>query len=91
MEELHARYFRERHHASTLPLGRVLEAAFTLTLAEQNRAAGNLTRARELITFAVETCPKHVGLREFEASIRPDDLVAIDWRAILLPAKTRPG
>jgi len=41
MEELHERYFRERHHANTLKLGRVLEAAFTLRLAEQNRAAGN--------------------------------------------------
>ena len=71
MEELHARYFRERHHVNTLELGRILEAAFTLRLAEQNRTAGNFARARELIAFAVETCPKHVGLRNFEASIQP--------------------
>ncbi len=91
MEELHARYFHERHHTGTLALGRILEAAFTLILAEQNRAAGNFTHARELIAFAVEICPKHVGLRDFEASIRPADMVVIDWQAILLPAKTPPG
>jgi hypothetical protein len=91
MEELYARYFRERYHANTLELGRILEAAFTLTLAEQNRAAGDFTRARELIAFAVETCPKHVGLRNFEASIQLNDLVAIDWQAILLPAESPPG
>jgi hypothetical protein len=62
-----------------------------LTLAEQNRAAGDFTRARELIAFAVETCPKHVGLRNFEASIQLNDLVAIDWHAILLPAETPPS
>ena len=88
MEELHARYFRERHHVNTLKLGRILEAAFTLTLAEQNRAAGNLIRARELIAFSIEDCPKHVGLRNFEASMHMDDLVAIDWQTILLPTET---
>lgn len=91
MEELHARYFRERHHANTLNLGRILEAAFTLRLAEQNRAAGNFIRTRELIAVAVEICPAHVGLRNFEASLQLDDLVAIDWQAILLPTLTRPG
>ena len=91
MEELHACYFRERHHVKTLQLGRILEAAFTLTLAEQNRTAGDFTRARELIACAVESCPKHVGLRNFEASIQLNDLIAIDWQAILLPAETPPG
>jgi hypothetical protein len=91
IEELHARYFRERHHANTLELGRILEASFTLRLAEQNRTAGNFTRARELVAFAVETCPQHVGLRNFEASIQLEDLVTIDWQAILLPALTPPG
>lgn len=91
MEELYARYFRERHHANKLDLGRILEAAFTLRLAEQNRAARDFTRARELIAFAVETCPGHVGLRNFEALSQMDDLAAICWRAILLPAKTMLG
>jgi hypothetical protein len=91
MEELHARYFRERHHANTFELGPILEAAFTLRLAEQNRAAGDFTRALELIGFAVEICPKCVSLRNFEASIQLDELVAIDWQAILLPAAAPPG
>lgn len=91
MEELFARYFRERHHANTLELGRILEAAFILRLAEQNRAADDFARARELIAFAVETCPGHVGLRSFEALGQMDDLTAICWRAILLPAKTSLG
>lgn len=91
MEELHTRYFRERHHAKTLPLGRILEAAFTLRLAEQNREAGNLARARELIAFAVETCPMHAALRNFEASLPPDNVVPIDWPTILLPTPTSPG
>jgi hypothetical protein len=72
-------------------MGRLLEAAFTLNLAEQNRANGDLSRARELIAFAVETCPGHVGLRDFEALSQMDDLAAICWKAILLPAKTSLG
>ena len=86
MEELHACYLRERHHANTLKLGPILEAAFTLRLAEQNRVADNLTRAWKLIAFAVETCPQHVELRNFEASTQRDKRVAIDWKEILLPA-----
>jgi hypothetical protein len=88
MEELHARYFRERHHANTLQLGRMLEAAFTLRVAEQSRSAGNWAGAQKLIAFAVETWPTHVGLRNFEMSLQVDDPVAIDWHAILLPAGT---
>jgi hypothetical protein len=89
MDDLHARYFRERHHAKALKPGAILEAAFTLQLAEQNRSAGKFARARELITFAVETCPKHAGLRNFEASIQLNELAEIDWQAILLPMETR--
>ena len=91
VDKLYVRYFLERHHTSTLDLGRILEAAFTLRLAEQHRAAGDFTRARELIAFAVETCPAHVNLRNFEALSQEDDLSAICWRAILLPAKASPG
>lgn len=87
MEELHGRYFRERHYATTLDLGRILEAAFSLNLAEQSRVAGKSTRARELIAFAVEACPKHVGLQSFEALSQKDDLATIRWQVILLPEK----
>jgi hypothetical protein len=88
VEDLHARYFRERHYATTLDLGRIVEAAFTLMVAEQNRLAGDCTRARELIAFAVEACPGHVGLRNFEALGLRGDLPAICWKSVLLPAKT---
>lgn len=91
MEKLYASYFRERHYDNTLDLGRILEAAFTLRLAEQNRAAGDFTRARKFIAIAVETCPGHVELRNFEALSQMDDLAAICWRAILLPAKMSLG
>lgn len=89
MEELHARYFRDRHHARTVQLGRILEAAFTLRLAEQNRAAGNTVRALELIAVAVEICPKFAALRSFEKSLQGESLAEIDWQAILLPADMR--
>ena len=91
MEDLHAKYFGERHHADTLSLGRLLEAAFTLRLAEQNRAAGNADRARELIAFAVEVCPKHKGLRHFEASLEPEGLQEIRWLVLLLPTAFAAG
>lgn len=88
MEKLHGSYFCERHYANTMDLGKILEAAFSLNLAEQNRAAGKSDRARELIAFAVEACPNHVGLRNFEALSQKDDLATIRWQVILLPEKT---
>jgi hypothetical protein len=91
MEALHARYFGERHHADTLSLGGLLEAAFTLRLAEQNRAAGNVSRASELITFAAEICPKHKPLRDFETSLKPEDMVEIRWQVLWLPAAFSAG
>lgn len=89
-EELHARYFRQRHYAETPQFGRVLEAAFTLQVAEQNRTAGNVARARELLAFAVDACPENADLRSFEASIPSDEVAEIDWHAILLPATRAP-
>lgn len=88
MEDLYRSYFQDRHHAKTLTLGRMLEAAFTLRLAEQNRTEGNSNRARELIADAVEIFPGHAGLTNFEISNQVGDLNSIDWQAILLPART---
>ena len=85
IESLHEQYFRERHHADTFDLGRLLEAAFTLTLAEQNRVAGNLDRARDLVSFAVEAHPQHAKLSGFEASVGADPMPVVQWQAILLP------
>jgi hypothetical protein len=74
MEALHAKYFSERHHVDTISLGRLLEATFSLYVAEQNRQAGNADRARELIAFAVEACPRHQPLRDFELALTPEVL-----------------
>jgi len=87
MEELYNSYFSERHHANKLNLGRFLEAAFTLTLAEKKRAKGYTNRAYELIKIAVEIYPEHVGLQKFEVSSLDGNLNPIDWRIILLPIK----
>ena len=85
LEKLHERYFLERHHAGTFNLGQLLEAAFTLILAEQNRLVGNTDRARDLVASAVELYPQHAGLRGFEANIGVEPMLAIQWQAVLLP------
>jgi hypothetical protein len=90
MEDLHLRYFRDRHHAASPALGRFFEAAFSLRLAEQNRAAGNTGRARELVGFAVECFPSYAPLQSFERSFDCGNVGEIDWVAILAQlAKTR--
>ena len=87
MEALQERYWRERHHSKSLKLGRMLEAAFMLRVAEQNRAAGNFDRAEQLVALAVEAFPQHQGLRSFESSLKLNNDGSIDWRTILLPAR----
>lgn len=90
MESLHALYFRERHHANTLRLGALLEAAFTLRLAELNRLASDTIRAKELIALAVEVFPMHQGLRDYEKVLSTEGLTEISWWKILLPGVPRP-
>jgi hypothetical protein len=86
-EELHRQYFKNRHKAESTNLGRLLEAGFTLQVAEMNRASGNEARARELIAVAVEAHPSHAGLRGFEATLPADSLPKIAWEGILLPPR----
>jgi hypothetical protein len=90
LEELHKLYFRTRHTAKAVDMGRLLEAAFSLYVAELNRAAGNEARARDLIAFAVDVHPENTALRQFEASLLPTDLGEIDWEKILLPQRPAP-
>lgn len=66
-------------------LGALLEAMFTLRLAEMNRAKKQEARARELITFAVEAFPSHPALRALEANLGPDEIGPIVVREVLLP------
>jgi hypothetical protein len=68
-EQMHDGYFKSSRSANATRIGLVLEAAFSLYLAELNRAAGNEARARDLIAFATESCPAHTALRAFEAAL----------------------
>jgi hypothetical protein len=85
LEVLHDSYYRKRRWKNSLMLGDLLEAMFTLRLAETNRMATNEARARELITFAVEAFPEQPNIRALEESLRLDKLAPINPRGILLP------
>lgn len=88
-EELYRDYFSTRHHADTTNIGRLLEAAFSLHLAEMNRKAGLATRSRDLIALAVDAHPGHAALRAFEAGLMAETLPEIVWQEILLPARPK--
>jgi len=90
VEQLHKAYFKSRHTAKSIDLSRLLEAALTLYVAELNRVTGNEARARELIAFAVETHPGHIGLRAFEERLGVDALPEISWQKVLLPPPSEP-
>jgi hypothetical protein len=85
LEALHDSYYRKRRWKKSLMLGELLEAMFTLRLAEVNRMATNEVRARELITFAVEAFPERPNIRALEQSVGLDKLASINPRGILLP------
>jgi hypothetical protein len=78
-ERLHDGYFKTSRAANATRIGLVLEAAFSLHLAELNRPSGFEARARELITFATESCPAHGNLRLFEATLSNEGLPEICW------------
>lgn len=84
-ERLHDVYFKLSRSANATRIGRILEAAFSLYLAELNRIAENEARARDLIALANEACPAHAALRAFEAALTEEALPEIRWDAILLP------
>jgi hypothetical protein len=85
LEALHDSYYRKRRWKNSLMLGELLEAMFTLRLAEMNRMATNDVRARELITFAVDAFPEQPNIRALEQSLGLDKLAPINPRGILLP------
>ena len=89
-ERLHRDYCRTRHRTGTTKIGRLLEAALSLYIADLNRKAGDESRARELISQAVEMHPAHAGLQSFEAALSPDSLPEIVWEKILLPPRPKP-
>ena len=85
VEALHDSYYRHRHHKNTLMLGELLESMFSLRLAEAHRAAGNDSRARELVWFSVEASPGNPSIRALEGSLASDTLPPIIAKDILLP------
>lgn len=84
-EALHKAYYLSRHGKEALRLGQLLEAVFTLRLAEAYREAGDEARARALIVFAFEAFPSHAALRSFEANLGNEKLAPVRAYEILLP------
>ena len=84
-QDVHDKYFEKRNEKGGIMLPRIFEAGFSLVMAERHRKAGDVTRARELISFAVETCPGHAGLSDYERGFDPN--ASIDWKDVLLLAQ----
>jgi hypothetical protein len=89
-EELKANYFKSRHRSDRTNIGRLLEAAFLLHIAEMHRTSGGEVRAQELVAEAVETHPSHMALRNFELACTGKPLPEICWERILLPPPPPP-
>ena len=66
-----------------MKISRTLEAGLVLELAERYRIAGNMNRASELVSFAVENHPGNAALYELEQTFEAE--TALDWRCVLLP------
>lgn len=81
--ELHALHNAESAKGRGLLLPRKIDAAITLALAERCRSLGNATKARELVTIAVENLPGHSGVLELEKAFDPH--AKIDFWALLFP------
>lgn len=87
-EETRRAYFKQRYTKNGLEFGPVLEVAVTLFSAELHRREGHIDRARELVSEAVENLPGRTSLLEFERRMAEEPPPAIDWRELLLPART---
>ncbi len=82
-EEILRSYFCRRDRKNGLRVPRILEAGLILVLAERYRSAGNVDRARELISFLVENFPGYTPLRDLEEVF--EETQPIHWRDVLLP------
>ena len=82
-KKVHDNYFRNRDKKSGMKISRTLEAGLFLELAERYRIAGNMNRASELVSFAVENHPGNAALYELEQTFEAE--TALDWRCVLLP------
>ena len=82
-DEVHDRYLKEQGKPRSLRVPQSLRAGLSLALAERHRAAGQVDRARALITTAVENQPGHEELRQLEETIDPSK--EIPWRLEIPP------
>ncbi|TCS12316.1 hypothetical protein [Caulobacter sp. BK020] len=81
---------RTRHMAAKgkarVKLGRLVEAAITLAVAEAQRVVGDEVRARALISEAVEIFPGCEALTQLEKDVAGHEVLApIDWGPVLFP------
>ena len=77
-DAVHDRYLEEQGKRSSLRVPQSLRARLSLALAERHRAAGQVDRARALLTAAVENQPGHEELRNLEGTFDPSE--EIPWR-----------
>ncbi|MDX2289784.1 MAG: hypothetical protein NW217_13295 [Hyphomicrobiaceae bacterium] len=85
LDKIRDDHFSSRHTANAVPIGRLLESALILVVAEAYRANGNIDRAAELVSLAVETHPGYPQLSRFEETWTASGTPEIDWTAVLLP------
>ncbi|MFL1490012.1 hypothetical protein [Pseudomonas antarctica] len=84
-EELLKSYIAQRYHKNGLNAEALLSAALILWIAEMRRSSGHETRARELVSYAVEEFPHHKTIYEFERNLTGDPMPIINYISILLP------
>jgi hypothetical protein len=84
--EVYERYFDQRNRWNGFRMPSLFEAGSGLALAERLRSDGEASAARAVLKTAAENAAGQMSLVEFENSFDP--AVAIDWRRILLPART---
>ncbi len=75
---LHDAYLRNQDRPASLRIPPILRSSLSLALAERYRARGEETKARELITTAVENCPGRAHLGGIEETFDPK--VTIPWK-----------
>ncbi len=78
---LHSTHSVRSAKGKGLLLPRKFDALITLALAERCRSVGNVEKASELISHAVENLPGHRSLLELEQSFNPNEEIMF-WAAL---------
>ena len=77
------KYFCQRNSKLGLRLPQTFETGLLLFLAEQHRLAGNIERAKNLVSQAVESYPGCLELQKIEESFTASQ--SVDWFTIVFP------